>query len=96
MKCKNVSSGENHQCKTTYSRKFPLKMFTYRKPTPKEIKKGNFFGYVQCDLEVPDCLRSNFAIFPPIFMNRLVGRKDMRDTLERYAEGEGEVTQTGK
>ena len=31
------------------------------------IKKGNLFGYVQCDIEVPENLRANFANFPPIF-----------------------------
>ena len=36
------------------------------------IKKGSLFGYVQCDIEVPETLRVNFANFPPIFKNTLV------------------------
>ena len=30
------------------------------------IKEGKLFGYVQCDIEVPEKLRENFAYFPPL------------------------------
>ena len=36
------------------------------------IKKGNLFGYVQCEIEVPEKLRENFSNFPPIFKKTLV------------------------
>ena len=35
----------------------------------EEIKEGKLYGYVQCDIEVPEILRANFANFPPIFKN---------------------------
>ena len=35
------------------------------------------FGYVQCDLVVPD--------FPPIFKNNEVGRDDIGDYMKNYA-----------
>ena len=40
------------------------------------IRKGNFFGYVQCDIEVPEFLRANFADFPVQFKNTLVSKND--------------------
>ena len=33
----------------------------------EEIKEGNLFGYVQCDTEVPESLRSKIVDFPPMF-----------------------------
>ena len=38
----------------------------------EELKEGKLFGYVQCDIEIPEILRANFANFPPIFNNTLV------------------------
>ena len=52
------------------------------------IKKGNLFGYVQCDIEVPEILRANFANFPPIFKNTFVS-KNIGDVMKTYAEEEG-------
>ena len=54
----------------------------------EEIKKGKIFGYVQCNLEVPEKLRSNFKNFPPIFRNNLVSRSDIGDLMKNYAEEE--------
>ena len=53
------------------------------------IKKGNIFGNVQCDIEVPGKLRSNFANFPPIFKNTLVSKNDFGDSMKTCAEEEG-------
>ena len=54
----------------------------------EEIKKGKLFGYVQCDNEVPENLRANFANFPPIFKKylTLVGKSDIGDLMKNYAE----------
>ena len=48
------------------------KNFPYKLPLSSEkllvrIEEVNLFGYVQCDLEVPEELRERFANFPPIF-----------------------------
>ena len=32
----------------------------------QETKSGRLFGYVQCDLKVPEHLETYFAKFPPI------------------------------
>ena len=75
--------------------------FPYRRPLAaeqrlEEIKKGKLFGYVQCDIEVPEKLRANFANFPPTFKNTLVSSSDIRDLMKNYAEGERLLSQSRK
>ena len=53
-----------------------------------EIKEGKLFRYVQCDIEVPEKLRTNFANFPPIFKNTLLSKSDIGDLMKNYAEEE--------
>ena len=52
----------------------------------KRIDEDKLFGYVQCDLEVPEELYERFANFPPIFKNSNVGREDIGDFMREYAE----------
>ena len=58
--------------KTTTSVKLRIgENFLYRRSRTehqllKRIKKGILFGYVQCDLQLPENLRAHFASFPPI------------------------------
>ena len=66
MKCGNVSGGD-------FTRQMLVKLhsrenFPYRRSLTEQqllegIKKGNLFGYVECDIEVPENLRANFANF---------------------------------
>ena len=48
---------------------FPYKLPLTHDNLLNQIRTGSLFGYVQCDLEVPDELKSKFADFPPIFKN---------------------------
>ena len=41
---------------------------------------------MQCDIEVPEKLRSKFANFPPIFKNPLVSKSDIGDLMKNYAD----------
>ena len=59
-------------------------------------KKGNLFGYVQCNIQVPDNLRANFANFPPIIKNTLVSKNDISDYMKTYAEEETILSQPRK
>ena len=61
-----------------------------------EITKGNFFGYVQCDIEVPENLRANIAKFPPIFKNTFVSKSDIGELMKNYAEEERLMSQPRK
>ena len=62
----------------------------------EEMKKGKLFGYVQCDIEVPENLRANFANFTPIFKNTLVSKSDIGDLMKNYAEEERLLSQPAK
>ena len=75
---------------------FPYRHSLAAKQLLEEIKKGKLFGYVQCDIEAPEILRSKFDNFPPIFKNILVGKNDIGDLMKTYAEEEGILSQPRK
>ena len=54
------------------------------------------FGYVQCDIELPEELKKNFANLPPIFKNTNVGRHDTGLLMKDYAEKQGILCQPRK
>ena len=62
----------------------------------KEIKEGKLFGYVGCDIELPENLRANFANFHPIFKNTLVSKSDIGDLMKNYAEEKRFLSQPQK
>ena len=62
----------------------------------EEIKKKKLFGYVQCDIEVPENLRPKFVNFPPIFKKTLVSKSDIGDLMKNYAEEERLLSQPRK
>ena len=51
------------------------------------VKRGNLFGNIQCDNEVPENLGANFANFPPMFKNTLFSKNNNVDLMTTYAEG---------
>ena len=58
------------------------KSLLYKRPLREEslleqIKSGKLFGYVQCDIEVPEELKEKFARLSPIFKNTNVSRHDI-------------------
>ena len=59
----------------------------------ESIKSGSLFGYVQCDIEVPEILREAFANFPTIFNNNNVGTDEIGHFMEEYANKKGLLTQ---
>ena len=67
--------------------------FPYKRPLSEEqllqgIIDGRHFGYIQCDIEVPEHLRDYFSNFPPIFKKTVVSRNDIGDLMKEYAEKE--------
>ena len=50
------------------------------------VRDDTLFGFVECDLHVPDHLKPTFAECPPIFKNTLVSREDIGDHMKTYAE----------
>ena len=51
----------------------------------EKIRDGSLYGYIQCDLVVPDELKATFPNFPPIFKNTEVGRNDIGEYMQNYA-----------
>ena len=75
---------------------FPYRRSLTEQQPLERIKKGSLFGYVQCDIEVPENLRVNFANFPPIFKNTSVSKNDIVDLMKTYAEEGGIMSQHRK
>ena len=74
------------------------KKFPYRRPLSEEglmqgIIDGRLFGYVQCDIEVPEHLRNYFSNFPPMFEKTAVSRDDIGNLMKQYAEKENIMVQ---
>ena len=59
----------------------------------QEIMSWRLFGYVQCDLKVPEHRNAYLASFPPIFENTLVSRNNIVDLMKECAEKEGIISQ---
>ena len=72
---------------------FPYKLPLTEEGLLQRIKDGNLFGYLKCDIEVPEHLRENFANFPPIFKNTYVSRDDIGPLMKEYAEKNQYLTQ---
>ena len=86
---------------TTCVKEHLRESFPYKRPLREEsllerIRSGKLFGYVQCDIEVPEELKEKFATFPPIFKNTNVGRHDIGSLMKDYAEKEGLLSQPRK
>ena len=57
----------NDKIKNHVRTHFPYKMPLSTDSLLAKLKNGSLFEYAQCDLVVPDELKSKFANFPPIF-----------------------------
>ena len=71
---------------------FPYKLPLTEESLLQRIKDGNLFGYLQCDIEVPEHLRENFANFPPFFKNTNVSKDDIGPLMKEYAEKNQSLT----
>ena len=62
----------------------------------EQIRSGKLFGFVQCDIEVPEELKKNFAIFPPTFENTNLGRHGIGLLMKDFVEIKGLLCQPRK
>ena len=100
LKCGNVNGGIFIETRTCVKEHLG-ESFLYKRPLREvrlleQIRSGKLFGYVQCDIEVPEELKKNFANFPPIFKNTNVGRHNIGLLMKDYAEKEGLLCQPRK
>ena len=77
---------ENSMLKNHIRKNFPYKLPLSKETLLTRIHEDKLFGYVQCDLEVPEELCERFANFPPIFKNCDVGRENIGNFMLEYAE----------
>ena len=55
------------------------------------IREGRLFGFVKCDVNVPEELREEFEDLPPVFKNVEISRDDIGPTMKEYALQYGEM-----
>ena len=77
---------ENSMLKNHVRKNFPFKLPLSSEKLLARIDEDNLFGYVQCDLEVPEELHERFANFPLIFKSFDVGRENIEKIMLEYAE----------
>ena len=75
----------NDKIKSYFRTHFPYKRPLSTDSLLAKTKDGSLFGYVQCNLNVPDELKSKFANFPPIFIKTEVGRNNIGEHMKNYA-----------
>ena len=49
------------------------------------VIQDKFFGFVECDIEVPANLKSKFHEMPPIFKNVNISRNDLSPHMQDFA-----------
>ena len=57
------------------------------------IQQDRLFGFVECDIHVPEALKPVFAECPPIFKNTTVSRDDIGPTMAAFAQANDLLTQ---
>ena len=58
---------------------FPFRRLLADEQLLEEKKIGKLIGYVQCDIEVPEKLRSKFDNFPQMLKNTSLSKNDIAD-----------------
>ena len=99
MKCGSANGGDCTKqpiLLNNISENYPYRRSLAAEQLLEEIKKGKFFGYVQCNVEVPQNLRSKFDKLHPIFKNTLVSKSDIGDLMKIYAKEERKLSQPQK
>ena len=63
-----------------------LKKYLNQNQIIQYIQDGCLFGFVECDIEVPDHLKDYFSEMTPIFKNTEVSLKDVGQYMQEYAK----------
>ena len=97
LKCGSAIGGNYmepmRQKKNHLQTNFPYQLPLSEERLMQEIKSRTLFGYVQCDLKVPEHMKAYLANFPPIFKNTVVSRNDIGVLMKEYGEKEGIMSQ---
>ena len=68
---------------------FEHKMTVTTDDIMKSIQDGSFYGFVECDIHVPDDLKEKFAEMPPIFKNTELSPSDGGEYMAEFARVNG-------
>ena len=66
-----------------------FKKYIFQDQIIKYIRNGQLFGFVECDIHVPDHLKDYFSEMTPIFKNTEVSLKDVSEYMQNYAKEHG-------
>ena len=61
----------------------------------RDVLKGNVFGFVRVDIEVPDELYDKFSEISPLFVVQEISDRDMPEKIKIYKEKTGRKTVKG-
>jgi G:T-mismatch repair DNA endonuclease (very short patch repair protein) len=67
----------------------PARLVTNEAAAIESIRNGKFFGFVECDISVPEELKDKFSEMSPIFKNVDVSREHLSSHMREFAEAEG-------
>ena len=82
--------------KSHLRKSFPYKRLLSQVQLLPGIIDGQLFSFFQCDIEVPEHLRSYFSNFPPIFKNSVINREDIGNLMTKYEGKENIMAQLRK
>lgn len=57
----------------------------------RTVYDGRLFGFIDCDLHMPNHLQDNFGEMSPIFCNVGLGRDHLYDYMRAHAKETGEL-----
>ena len=75
----------NEKSKNHIRSNFPYKIPLSTDSLLGKIRDGSLYGYISCDLVVPDELKAKISNFPPFFKNTEVGRNYIGEYMQNYA-----------
>ena len=96
MECGSANGGDyktTNTVKQHIREHFPYRRSLAAEQLLQEIKKGKLFGYVQCDIEVPEKLSSKFNNSN---IQEHLSKSDIGDLMKNYAEEERLLSQPRK
>ena len=59
----------------------------------QQVKSGELFGVIECDISVPEQLKAHFQEMTPIFKNTEISREDIGEFMTQYAEEHNQLNQ---
>ena len=72
---------------------YPSNSFATEDEIIQQIIKGEIYGFIECDISVPENLYEKFSEMSPIFKNTSLNRNHLSESMKEFAEKEGMLPQ---